>query len=360
MGKFFQLKPHGYEIIVLLLIVGAFFGIREIYGDIFRGDGFWKNVGFALCFGALIVAVAVAFAMVGKHNSISFVSIVSVLSSLALIWYVFDVFTPETQFKLKKQAYIDNVDVEYPFFGGKFMAWDVKEEFLSENEISERLFKDSELIGEMMRDLQVRERWHDLKSHRSYLDYFNEALICYASLRERGFSDEQIFEKPNGGNIFIALFFICFQIEKENFIPIIHPKLQTHFNHFKADFEPNFKRLINRELNEIAQHNLYEMEMLLYFLTQVPTQISDAKFSELMDKWKTIKPVYKANIEELATARNILKIVFEGLKNGNSVGVNIIEDNYNSIYGLKEIRPFFNLTGIETEKGSRFGLCLFA
>ncbi len=46
MSKFLQLKPHGSEIIVLLLIVGAYFGIREIYGDIFRGDGFWKTSRF--------------------------------------------------------------------------------------------------------------------------------------------------------------------------------------------------------------------------------------------------------------------------------------------------------------------------
>lgn len=362
MSKFLQLKPHGYEIIVLLLIVGAYFGIREVYGDIFRGDGYWKTVGFALCFGALIITIAVALATIGKHDSISFVSVISLLCSLALIWYVFDAANPETQFRKKKQAYIDNVDAENASFSGKFMAFNIQEEFLSENEVSKRLFNDLELIGELMRDLQPRTRWHSLAAQKGYDNYFDESLICYASLRENGLSDKEIFQKPNGENVFSALTFMHFQIENENFIPIVHQKLQPHFEHFKSGFVANFKQLIDKELNGIAEHNLYEMEMLLYFLTQKPTKLSDKQFVSLMDKWKSLKLVYKENLEELISARNELKSAFEGVaeiidermdeKVSESIGIKITDGKHLSSYAFKELQPIMNLTGFTTDKGN--------
>ncbi len=98
-------------------------------------------------------------------------------------------------------------------------------------------FNDSELIEELMRDLQPRERWHNLAMQQRLLDYFDEALICYASLRENGFSDKEIFQKPNGENVFSALSFMYFQMEQENYHPIVHRNSNHILSISKLDLE---------------------------------------------------------------------------------------------------------------------------
>jgi hypothetical protein len=191
-----------------------------------------------------------------------------------------------------------------------------------------------------------------LAAQQMYPDYFDEALICYTSLRENGFSDKEIFEKENGENIFSALTFMRFQIELGNYNYPIHKKLQPHFEHFKTEFNSNFKQLIDKELDGISAHNLYEMEMLIYFLTQVPTQLPEAKFSELMDRWKTLKPVYKANLEMLISARDELKSVFEQVVSKEVIGINLTDGNNRQDHVFNEVQPLLNLTGISTGKGT--------
>ncbi|MFT5917993.1 MAG: hypothetical protein ACJAWV_002018 [Flammeovirgaceae bacterium] len=347
----FRLKPQIRELIVLALVLGAFYGVEMVYPDIFRNSDFWVNVGRLLCFGSLAVVLFSVYFSFRHKNGISFLSFVNLALSVVLIWYVFDSANPETQFRKKKEAYIGKLQ-ESDNFTSSFMSWEMSEDFLTGEPVANRLFKDKAVIDSLAKDLQIRKKWHNLGKGLYYDQFQEQALICYASWKGMGLSDSEIMDRKFGVNVLSGLFFSTFQLGGYE----IHSKVKPHFEKFKKNLNSNLRRVVAKKMEDLDALSFYEMEMLIYFLTQRPIQVPQAKFDKLMALWIAEKPAYEKNLEQLAMARNILKGEFSQLGRRDSIGISFNSGSTPEEWAFKDMKPIFNLTGYQTYLGNEIEL----
>lgn len=199
----------------------------------------------------------------------------------------------------------------------------------------------------------MTKRWKNLGKGINYEDYINQTLISYASLIEQGFSEKEIMDLPYGKYVMNGMLF--YELHKNSYFGNFPPKMQSLLANLSIEPKVLLQKLASRQIQQASEMTLYELEMMLYFLTEIPIQIPENDIQQLFTAWSTQKPNYEQDIDKFVSARNELKgwIQTNKLDNNEVIGVNFgkeIPQKTQEAY-LNKMKPFLNLTGYEFDIG---------